>query len=203
MWWSSELNLPIPVHFSSLIPKMSMFNLAISCLTMSNFPWFMDLIFQIPMQYCSLQHQTLLLPSNTLTAELHSCFGPATSVFPEVLVIALRSSPVAHWTPSELGGGAHLLVLYLHAFSPGMNTGVGCLSLLQGISPIQGWNWGLLHCRRILDQLSYQGSPMLGLSFAKRDFGSCCLLPLVDRLFSVLLYRYALAASLLYPLRNT
>ena len=49
--WSSELNSPIPVHFSSLIPKMSMFTLAISCLTTSNFPWFMDLIFQAPMQY--------------------------------------------------------------------------------------------------------------------------------------------------------
>ena len=39
---------------------MSMFILAISCLTASSFPWFMDLTFQIPMQYCSLQHQTLL-----------------------------------------------------------------------------------------------------------------------------------------------
>ena len=28
---SSELNSPIPVHFSSLIPKMSMFTLAVSC----------------------------------------------------------------------------------------------------------------------------------------------------------------------------
>ena len=33
---SSELNSPIPVHFSSLIPKMSMFTLAISCLTTFN-----------------------------------------------------------------------------------------------------------------------------------------------------------------------
>ena len=41
---------------------MSTFTLAISCLTTSNFPWFMDLTFQVPMQYCSLQHQTLLLP---------------------------------------------------------------------------------------------------------------------------------------------
>ena len=37
---------------------MSVFTLAISCLTMSNLPWFMDLTFQVPMQYCSLQHQT-------------------------------------------------------------------------------------------------------------------------------------------------
>ena len=38
------------------------------------------------------------------------------------------------------------------------NTGVGSLSLLQGIFQIQESNWGLLHCRKILYQLSYQGS---------------------------------------------
>ena len=41
------------------------------------------------------------------------------------------------------------------------NTGVGSLSLLQGIFPTQESNPGLLHCRWILDQLSYQGSPEL------------------------------------------
>ena len=35
---SSELNSPILVHFSSLIPKMSIFTLAISCLTTYNLP---------------------------------------------------------------------------------------------------------------------------------------------------------------------
>jgi len=38
------------------------------------------------------------------------------------------------------------------------NTGVGSLSLLQGILPTQEFNWGLPHCRWILHQLSYQGS---------------------------------------------
>ena len=38
------------------------------------------------------------------------------------------------------------------------NTGVGSLSLLQRIFPTQESNWGLLCCRRILYQLSYQGS---------------------------------------------
>ena len=38
------------------------------------------------------------------------------------------------------------------------NTGVGSLSLLQGIFLTQELNWGLLHCRKILYQLSYQGS---------------------------------------------
>ena len=38
------------------------------------------------------------------------------------------------------------------------NTGVGSLSLLHGIFPTQESNRGLLHCRWILYQLSYQGS---------------------------------------------
>ena len=45
--------------------------------------------------------------------------------------------------------------------SPGPNTGVNSLSLLQGIFPTQGSNPGLLHCRRILYQLSHQGSPRI------------------------------------------
>ena len=40
------------------------------------------------------------------------------------------------------------------------NTRVGSLFLLQGIFPTQESNQGLLHCRRILYQLSYPGSPM-------------------------------------------
>ena len=36
------------------------------------------------------------------------------------------------------------------------NTGVGSLSLLQQIFLTQELNWGLLHCRQILYQLSYQ-----------------------------------------------
>ena len=42
--------------------------------------------------------------------------------------------------------------------SPGKNTGVGCHALLQ-IFPIQAWNPGFLHCRRILYPLSHQGNP--------------------------------------------
>ena len=43
--------------------------------------------------------------------------------------------------------------------SPGQNTGVGSHSLLQGILPTQRLNSDLRHCRRILHQLSHQGSP--------------------------------------------
>ena len=41
------------------------------------------------------------------------------------------------------------------------NTGVGSLSLLQGIFPTQGSNPGLPHCRWILYQLSHKGSPRI------------------------------------------
>ena len=40
------------------------------------------------------------------------------------------------------------------------NTEVGSLSLLQQIFPTQKLNRGLLHCRWILYQLSYRGSPV-------------------------------------------
>ena len=50
--------------------------------------------------------------------------------------------------------------LYSSWNSPGQNTGVSSLSLLQGVFPTQGSNPPCLpHCRRILYQLSHKGSP--------------------------------------------
>ena len=43
--------------------------------------------------------------------------------------------------------------------SPGQNTGVSSLSILQGIFPTKELNTGFLHCRHILYQLRYKGSP--------------------------------------------
>ena len=128
---SSELNSSIPVHFSSLIPKMSMFTLAISCLTAFNLPWFRDLTFQVPMQY-SLQHQTLLSPPETSTTGHCFPFGSASSF---LLELFLCSSPVAYWALPTWG--VHLSVSYLFAFlyrswgSQGKKTEVVCHSLLQ------------------------------------------------------------------------
>ena len=51
--------------------------------------------------------------------------------------------------------------LYSPWNSPGQNTGMGSLSLLQGIFPTQGSNPGLPHCRQILYQLSHKGSPKI------------------------------------------
>ena len=45
--------------------------------------------------------------------------------------------------------------------NPGKNTGVGTLSLLQGIFPTQGSNPGLPHYRGILYQLGHKESPRI------------------------------------------
>ena len=52
-----------------------MFTLAISSLTTSKLPWFMDLTFQVPMQYCPLQHHTLLPSPVKSTTGCCVCFG--------------------------------------------------------------------------------------------------------------------------------
>ena len=49
--------------------------------------------------------------------------------------------------------------LYSPQNSPGKNTGVGSLSLLQGIFPTQGLNPGLPHCRWTLLPAEPQGKP--------------------------------------------
>ena len=80
------------------------------------------------MQYCSLQHQTFLSPPDISATEHCFYIGPATSFFLEFLVIALHSSAIAYWTPSNLR--AHIQVSYLFAFSycpwgsPHKNTGM-------------------------------------------------------------------------------
>ena len=50
--------------------------------------------------------------------------------------------------------------LYSPMNSLHQNTGVGSLSLLQGICPTQGSNTGIPHCRRILYHLSHKGLDM-------------------------------------------
>ena len=89
-------------HFRSLIPKMPMFTLALSCLITPSLPWFMDLTFQVPMQYCSLQHWTLLPSSITSTTGCCFCFGSASSFFMEWNL---------HWSPVYIG---HLLTWGVH-----------------------------------------------------------------------------------------
>ena len=51
--------------------------------------------------------------------------------------------------------------LYHPQNSPGQDTRVGNLPLLQGIFPTQGSNQGLPRCRQILYQLNHQESPRI------------------------------------------
>ena len=82
---------------------MLMFILAISCSTTSNLLWFLDLTFQVPMQYCSLKHQTLFPSPNTSTTACCFCFGSASSF---LLELFLHSSPVPYWAPTNLGSSS-------------------------------------------------------------------------------------------------
>ena len=96
--WSPELNSPLPVHFRLLIPRMSMFTLAVSCSTTSNMPWFMDLTFQVPMQYFYLQHRSLLLSPVKSTTGCCFCFVSIPSFF---LGLFLHWSPVEYLAPTN------------------------------------------------------------------------------------------------------
>ena len=110
-------------------------------------------------------------------------------------------------------------VLYSPWNSPGQNSGVDSLSLLQGIFPAQGSNLGLLHCRQILYQLSHKESPKIlewvaypfssGSSCPRNRTGvSClCLLKHVHNrysprkclLFLSLKYSSTISIDLLFP----
>ena len=79
---------------------MSPFTLAISCWTTSNLPWFMDLTFQVPMQYFSLERWSLLLSPLTFTSGYCFCFGSIRSFFLELF---LHWSVIAYWAPTVLG----------------------------------------------------------------------------------------------------
>ena len=80
---------------------MLMLTLAIFYLTKFNIPRFMDLTFQVPMQYCSLQLQNLLSSLDTSSTGYHFCFGSASSFFLELFFC---SSPIAYWSPTNLRG---------------------------------------------------------------------------------------------------
>ena len=69
----------------------------------------MDLTFQVPMQYCSLQHRTLLLSPVTSTAGYSFCFGSIPSFFLELF---LHWSPVAYWAPTDLGSSSFSILSF-------------------------------------------------------------------------------------------
>ena len=74
-------------------------------------------------------------------------------------VTRLRTYPCKSESHSVVSNSLRPHELHSSWNSPGQNTGVGSLSLLQGIFPTQGSNPGLPCCRWILYQLSHKGSP--------------------------------------------
>ena len=131
---------------------MSMFTLTISCLTTSNLPWFMDLTSQIPMQYCFLQHWTLL-PSPVTSTTGH-CFH-FSSVFSFFLELFLHFSPVAYWVPTDLGSSSFsvisfcLFILSLgfsrQEYSSGLTFPSPADDLLSELSTMTCPSWVALH----------------------------------------------------------
>ena len=79
-------------------------------------------------------------------------------------LINLLSSKVPWWKKVKVTQLCPTLCdpgLYTPWNSLGQNTGVGSLSLLQGIFPTQGSNSGLPHSRWLLYQLSHKRSPRI------------------------------------------
>ena len=92
----------------------------------------MDLTFQVPMQYCSLQHRTLLPSPVASTTGCCFCFVSISSFFLELF---LHWSPVAFWAPTDLGSSSFSILYFASSYcswgSQGKNTEVVCHSLLQ------------------------------------------------------------------------
>ena len=130
-----------------------MFTLAISCLTTSNLPGFVDLTFQFPMQYCTLQLWTLLPSPVTSTAGCCFCFGSISSFFLELF---LYRSPVvyAYWAPSVLGSSSSsvlsfcLFILFMgfsrHEYWSGLPFPSPVDHVLSELSSMTRLSWGAL-----------------------------------------------------------
>ena len=69
----------------------------------------MNLTFQVPMQYCFLQHRTLLLSPVTSTTGYCFCFGSIPLFFLELF---LHWSPVAYWAPTNLGSSSFSILSF-------------------------------------------------------------------------------------------
>ena len=86
---------------------MFIFTLAFSCSTTSNLPWFMDLIFQVPLKYCSyiiglyFHHQS--------HPQLCIVFGLALSLYS---LWSYYSMQIAHWVPIDLRSSSFSVISF-------------------------------------------------------------------------------------------
>ena len=125
----------------------------------------MGLIFQVPVQYCSLQHWILLSPPDISTTEHHFCFGPVILFLLELLVIAFCSFPVAYCMLSNLGSSPTIVHIFLtfHIVHGVLQEefGVGCYFLLQWITFFENSSLWPIHLgwpcmARLMASLSYE-----------------------------------------------
>ena len=99
-----------------------MFTLAISCLTTSNLPWLMDLTLWVPMQCYSLQALGF-----TFTRHIHNW------------VSFLCSSPVAYWTPTDMGGSSFSVVCFCLFILFKLSWGLKARMLKLSAIPFSSW----------------------------------------------------------------
>jgi len=91
---------------------MSMFTLAISCLTTSNLPWFMALTFQVSTQYCSYSIRLYF------HYHLYPQLGVVFSLAPSLHSFCIYFSTLLQWLIRHLlTRRAHLSVSFIFAFS--------------------------------------------------------------------------------------
>ena len=159
-----------------------MFTLAISCLTFSYLPWFMDLTFQVPMQYCCLQDQTLLPSPITSTAWWCFYFGSISSFF---LKLFLHCSPVPYWALTNLGSSSFsvlsfcLFILFMRFSKQEYWNGLPFLSpvdhVLSELSIMTCLSWvalhGMAHCFTELDKAVVHVIRLV--SFLRLQFSVC------------------------------
>ena len=162
-----------------MIPRMTTFTLVISCLTTSNLPGFMDLTFQVYMQYCSLQHWTLLLAPVTSTTGYCFCFGSIPSFFLELF---LHWSPAAYWAPTDLGSSS-LSVLSFCLFILFMGSSKTRILKWFAILFSSAWKWkvkgkSLSRVWLLVTPwtIAYQAPPFMGFSSKSTGVGCHCLL---------------------------
>ena len=89
---------------------MPMFTLAISCLTTSKLPWFMDLSFQVSMQYCSLKHRTLLPSPVTSTTGCYFLLWLCLFILSGVISPLFSSSILGTYQPGKFIFQCHIFL---------------------------------------------------------------------------------------------
>ena len=111
---------------------MSTLTLAISCLTTTNLPWFMDLTFQVPMQYCSFTASDLA----SFTSPIHNwvlfLLWLHAFILSGVISPLISSSILGTYWPGEFLFQYPIILPLCYSWgSQGKNTEVVCHSLLQ------------------------------------------------------------------------